>query len=255
LKLYKTNALVLRSNRLKDADKILTLYSPDFGKIRAVAYGVAKPKSRKREAVQPLCYSDFLLYRGKELDSISQCEWKELFPGIRSDLNKIAYASYAVELVDRLTVEGEPNKSLFQLLLYTLYFFERGGDESFLRIFEAKLIKILGYMPLLHECVNCGAKPGGKAFYFSQAMGGAICSECKTADEKSIPLGVGLLKILSLLFSWDPMKLQKLKISKNYDRDLKKILYSYITYILEGQARSVKFIKEVTPFSYDHRHE
>ncbi|HZK18801.1 MAG TPA: DNA repair protein RecO, partial [Clostridia bacterium] len=205
MKLYKTSALVLRNNKLKDANKLLTLYSPDYGKIKAVAYGVAKPKSRKRGAVQPFCYSNFLLYRGKELDSVSQCEWIELFPAIRSDLNKMAYVSYAVELVDRFTVEGEPNKEIFKLLLYTLYYFEREGDESFLRIFEAKLIKALGYMPSLDSCVNCGTGPGKRDFYFSLGSGGAICADCKDAGGGGIPVTIGLLKILSLLFSWDPV--------------------------------------------------
>ncbi len=255
MRLYKTSALVLRNNKLKDANKLLTLYSPDYGKIKAVAYGVAKPKSRKRGAVQPFCYSNFLLYKGKKLDSVSQCEWIELFPGLRTDLHKMAFASYAVELVDRFTVEGEPNKSIFQLLLYTLHYFEREGDESFLRVFEAKLVKALGYMPSLGECVGCGIGLGKRDFYFSPSSGGAICSQCKGVGDRGMPVNVGLLKTLSLLFSWDPVKLQKLKIDKKNSIRLRGILREYTTYILEGQARSLKFIKEITPFSYNYKDE
>lgn len=135
MKLYKVDAIVLRAKEFGEGNKLLTLFSRQRGKIRVVAYGVSKPGSRKRGAVQPFCYSEFLIYKGKELDSINQCEGREIFPGLTRSLNILGYAGYLAELVDCLTMEGEPDEKLFSLLITTF----RLLSTSELGLSEAKL--------------------------------------------------------------------------------------------------------------------
>ena len=107
MKLYKTEALVLRSRDCGRGDKLLILYSRELGKIKVMAHGAARPSSRKRGAVQLFTRANFLIRRGREMDSVSQCEGVEMFSYLREDLEKISYASYLFELVDVFTPEGE----------------------------------------------------------------------------------------------------------------------------------------------------
>ena len=141
MKLYKVKAIVLSSREMREADRVLTIFSREQGKLRVVAHGVSKPASRKRGSVQPFCYTDFLLNRGREIDSVSQCQVLEIFSPLREDLTRLTYASYLAELVDNLTGEGEANQAVFALLLTCLArLAETGGDpELVARSFEARL--------------------------------------------------------------------------------------------------------------------
>lgn len=242
-KLYKVDAIVLRSVNLKEADQLLTLYSRSRGKIKVVAYGVRKPGSRKRGAVQPFCYSSFLLYKGSNLDSVSQCEGREMFTWLREDLGKMTCAGYMCELVDGFTAEEDPNKRLFLLLLTSLHMLVEGDSEIVTRIFELKLMETLGYGPRLTSCACCRGKVEGQNVFFSAKMGGIICSRCFEEDRSALPCSRGLLKILQLIARWDPVKLRRLKVDKNLRKHLKEVLQYYITYHLERKVKSLRFLK------------
>src|SRR5665647_1950461 len=156
MKLYKADAVVLRSIECGNGDKLLVLFSREHGKIKVMAHGVAKPSSRKRGFVQLFTYTRFLLHRGRELDSVSQCEGIEMFSYIRDNLEQISYASYLAELVEALIPEGEQNEPLFLLLLETLRLMEEGEAEMLTRSFEIKAAGLMGYRPVLEECAQCG---------------------------------------------------------------------------------------------------
>jgi len=243
-KLYKVDAIVLRSINLREADQLLTLYSRSKGKIKAVAYGVRKPASRKRGAVQPFCYSNFLLYKGKELDSVSQCEGREIFTRLREDLSKMVYAGYLCELVDGFTMEEDPNEEIFLLLLTSLHMLVEGDSEIVARVFELKLMKALGYGPHLTSCVCCQGKVEKEDIFFSAKMGGIICSRCLDKDRSALPCSRGLIKVLQLIIKWSPVKLQRLKAGKVLRKQLKEVLQYYITYHLEHRAKSLRFLEK-----------
>jgi len=249
-KLYKVDAIVLRSLNLRGADQLLTLYSRSRGKIKAVAYGVRKPASRKRGAVQPFCYSHFLLYKGRDLDSVSQCEGREMFLHLREDLSKLAYAGYLCELVDGFTVEGDSNERLFLLLLTSLYMLVEGDSEIVTRVFELKLMEVLGYGPLLTSCACCRRGVEDQDIFFSAKMGGIICSHCFDEDRSSLRCNKGLLKVLQLFAQWDLVKLRRLKIDKNLRKQLKETLHYYITYYIERKIKSQRFLES---FIENHR--
>ena len=120
-RLYNTEAVVLRKTELGEADSILTLYTPHLGKIRAVAKGVRRPKSKIGGHVEQLVHSQMLLARSKSLDIVSQSQAIESFLPLRDNLWRTSSALYAVELVDRFTAEGEENYPLFRLLVDTLH--------------------------------------------------------------------------------------------------------------------------------------
>ena len=172
MKLYKVNAIVLRSIECGNGDKLLVLFSREFGRMKVMAHGVSKPFSRKRGSVQPFTYTKFLIGRGRELDSVSQCEGMEMFPFIRHDLETIGYASYLSELVLSLTPEGERNEPLFRLLLETMRLMEEGGAEILTRSFEIKAALLWATAPCWTPA-PCG-EPGRLAVFLRRGWRSAM---------------------------------------------------------------------------------
>jgi len=241
VKLYKADAIVLRSRDCGEGNKILVLYSREYGKLRVMAHGVAKPSSRKRGAVQLFSRTNFLIHQGRELDSVSQCEVVEMFPALRGELGSISQASYMTELVDVFTPEGEPNEPLFLLLVATLRLLALKDPELLIRAFEVKVAGLLGYRPVLDACAGCGGVLQAPLF-FSPAMGGVLCSACKLADPDATPCSRGQVEILKILTNWDPVRLHQLKVEGSTRKQLQTMLQKYIRYHLEGELKSAAFL-------------
>lgn len=252
MKLYKVEAVVLSSREMQDAHRLLTLFSRQQGKLRVVAHGVGKPSSRKRGAVQPFCYSSFLIYRGRELDSVRQCEEINAFPGLRADLDKISYASYIAELVDASTMEGEVNEELFLLLLATLQFLSRNGAdiELFTRAFEVRLMDVSGLRPQLEQCVGCGARIDSGAVGFSSSAGGAVCSRCMDIIPGVKKYPRSTVEVLRLLLNWNLAKLERIKVSSGVRQHLKGLLHNYISYHLDKKFNSMQFLEQLQSYHY-----
>lgn len=242
MKVYKVDAVVLKSRDMRDADKILTLYSVQRGKQRVVAHGAAKPSSRKRGAVQPFCYSSLLIHRGKELDSVSQADLREAFPGLREDLERLTAAAYMAELIDGFTGEGEPNQAQFALLLSTLHLLAGGNTELTLRAFEARLMELSGLKPELNYCCACGEPLVSTKIWFSPQQGGLLCRECVRFENRALVFSRGTLEVLKTLYRWELSKLHQLKLPQVLRKELSDLLQAYIEYYLEKKLNSAEFL-------------
>lgn len=245
LKLYKTDALVLRTINLREADLLIVLFSREYGKLRVMAHGARKPTSRKRGFVQPFCCSRFLLHKGREIDSVSQCEGLELFPDLPKNLRTLGYASYLADLVENLTAEGEANESVFLLLLQALRLLAGGDAEILTRAFETRLVSFLGYRPVLQQCVNCSCRPVGAQVGFSAAAGGVLCSACAArAAQQVFWCRRGTVEILKLFLRWELPKLGNLKVDARAREELKAILANYLEYHLGYKGKAAEFLRE-----------
>lgn len=246
MKLYKAEALVLRARDCGDGDKLLTLFSREYGKIRVIAHGVAKPASRKRGSVQPFTLSRFLLYRGRELDSVSQCEGLEMFSYLRESLEKISFASYLTELVDALAPDGEPNETLFLLLLTTLRLMGEGDPEMLARAFEIKAAGLMGYRPVLENCASCGETAGGR-LYFSPALGGLLCEKCSCLDSNAFACNRGIVEILKKLLNWHQSRMHQLKTDPATRKQIGSILHEHLKFHLGCELKSPSFLNRFFP--------
>ncbi len=245
MKLYKMEAIVLRARDIGGGDKLLVLYSREYGKIKVIAHGASKPSSRKRGFVQPFNHTKFLIQRGREIDSVSQCEGVEMFSFIREDLKKIGYASYLAELLDALTPEGEPNEFLFALLLETMRLMNNGDDEILARSFEIKCVGFLGYRPVLDSCAECQGQTGGR-IHFSSGLGGVLCEACASADREAVSCDRGVVETMKVLLSWPPVKLRLLKVGRPARNQIKVLLRDYLKYYMEHELKSAAFLNRFT---------
>ena len=172
--------IVLRSYPFGEADRVVVLLSPNHGKLRTVAKGVRKTKSRFGGRLEPFCHVDLVLYEGRNLDTITQVTIIEPYHHLRADLDRVVAAGTMVEIADAVAQEGESSVRLFLLLQRGL----RALDGELLHpdLVTAYLLKaaeIVGVAPALSACAGCGRTEGLSRFSF--AAGGVQCDRCRSA--------------------------------------------------------------------------
>lgn len=242
-RVYKAAAIVLRHRKLGEADKILTLFTTNHGKLDAVAKGVRRPTSKLAGHVEPLTYSTFLLAQGRELDIVTQAETLEPLTPLRENLERLGRGLYAAELVDRLTPDRQESYPLFRLLLETLRRLAARDDlDLVLRYFEVQVVGELGYRPQLDRCVSCETALEPTTNFWSPASGGVLCPACATDDPLARELSLGALKVLRLLQRSGFGDAARVRIAADLAQELERHLREYIRYVLERDLRSVAFL-------------
>ena len=232
-----------RQRRLGDADKILTLYTANLGKIEAVAKGVRKTRSRMAGHVEPMTQANFQLARGKSLDIVTQVETIESFPALRDDLDRMSRALYACELLDKFTETREEHFGLYRLLLDTLRRLSTRDDiEPPVRFYEMALLDAMGYRPELEECVTCRARLAAVTNYWSAAAGGVVCPKCRTEETAVRPMSANALKLLRLLLHGTFSDVARVTIAPSLGAELERALLEYARWVLERDVRSAAFI-------------
>lgn len=232
---------------LGEADRLLTLLTPKYGKVRAIAKGVRRPQSRKAGHLEPFTRSSLLLARGRELDIITQAEALEHYSQLKADLLTLSQAAYVVELLDRFAVEATEGENLYQLLLNTLERLDGGGKpEAVIRYFEIRLLDLVGFRPELFQCVSCGREIQAEDQYFSLSLGGVLCPACGEANQPdSLPLSLAALKVLRHYQRSTYAAATRPRIRAEVSREIENLMEEYLTYILEQKLKVPSFVREV----------
>jgi len=242
-RLYSTEAVVLRKIDLGEADSLVTLYTPHLGKIRAVARGVRRSRSKLGGHVEWLVHAQMLLARSKGLDIISQSQAINSFVPLRDNLWRSSSALYVAELVDRLTPEGEEDYPLFKLLADTLQWLCRAHHTDLvLRRFEMHLFGRLGYEPELYHCVACHSAIEPGEHYFTPDGGGVLCSGCGGQALMVDRLSLDALKVLRFLQRSGYAEVDRLRLSADLSANIKLIMRRYVRYLLERELKSADWL-------------
>jgi DNA repair protein RecO (recombination protein O) len=154
--LYHDRGVVLRTHKLGEADRIVTFLTRDNGKVRAVAKGVRKTKSRFGGRLEPPSHAQLLLYQGRELDIVSQAETIDHFRPVRDDLDRLGRAVSMLEAADQLALEREPNPRLYEMLVGALRALSDQDAPLVLAGFFLKVLALEGFRPQVEACVVCG---------------------------------------------------------------------------------------------------
>ena len=194
---FRTEAIVLRRKDFGEADRILTLFTPESGKIRAIAKGIRKPRSRKAGHLELYTRSNLLLAKGREMDIVTQAVTVESYRPLREDLLRSTYGSYCVDLLDKFTPDEAENKSLYDLLAKALGWLADARDLALAtRYYELQLLGMAGYQLELFYCVVKGEKIAAEAQFFSPAGGGVVCPKCGEKHDGILPMSLNALKVL-----------------------------------------------------------
>ncbi len=243
---FRTDGVIIKRTDFGEADRLLTLYTREKGKIKAIAKGARKPQSRKTGHVELFMCSRFLLAVGRDLDIITQAEMINAYPALRENLVRTTYAAYCVELLDRFTVEEDPNISIYELLTAALGWLAETADLRLAaRYYELRLLSLAGFRPQLFQCVGCGEAIQEQDQYFSAELGGILCPNCAQKDGKARPITSVAVKVLRYLQTRKWQTVQVLNLKRPLHRELESLLHYYITYILERNLKSVEFLNRL----------
>src|SRR5437588_3936063 len=192
--LYRDQGVVLRTIRLGESDRIVTLVTQGHGKVRAVAKGVRKTKSRFGGRLEPTSHVSMLLYEGRELDIVTQAEALDHFRVIREDLDRLARATTMLEAVDQVAQERQPGARLYQMLVGALRALTAHNAPLLVPGFFLKLLALEGFQPILDGCASCAAPEPLVAC--GLIVGGALCPACARGPRVSPAATDLMLRIL-----------------------------------------------------------
>lgn len=244
--LYKTEGIVLKSMEYGEADKIVTIYTKNYGKITAIGKGVRKTKSKFGSSLEILTLSAFLFYKGRNIDIISQAEIVESFFSASKEVIKFAFATNCVEIVNKLTEEREMNIGLFGLLKEVLHYLRESNDPKLLTLsFKWQTMSNLGYRPLLNHCCRCNKSvEDQKQMYFNIKEGGLVCNDCRVKDrEGSVKVSVYFNKLVRKILITPLSTISNATIPDEKIKELEKITNLYITHHSEKSFKTDRFLK------------
>ncbi len=188
--LYRDQGIVLRTYKLGESDRIVSFITEHHGKVRAVAKGVRKTKSKFGARLEPTSHVALQLYEGRDLHIVTQAESIDHFRGLRDDLDRLTRAVTMLEAVDQLSMEGQPNPQLYRMLLGALRALAAHDSALVVAAFFWKLLALEGFEPMVDACATCGRTDELVAFDLTE--GGVLCS----ADRRGTAITPEALNLL-----------------------------------------------------------
>nr|WP_259544886.1 DNA repair protein RecO [Heyndrickxia oleronia] len=243
----KCEGIVIRSIDYGESNKIVTIFTREFGKIGVMARGAKKPNSRLSSISQLFTYGNFLVSLGSGLGTLQQGEIISSLRSIREDIFKTGYASYIIDLLDKAVEEKRANPFLFELLYQTLNYINEDVDlEIITNIFEMKMLNVLGLYPCMNQCAVCGNKDG--KFAFSIRENGLLCHRCYEKDPYHIPTSPIAIKLLRLFYFINLNRLGSVSVKEETKKELRLIISMYYDEYSGLHLKSKKFLEQIEKF-------
>ncbi len=242
--IVKTEAVVLKSMKYRETSKIVTFYTRDFGKVRAIAKGARQSRNKFGSSLEPMSYVLLVLYRKehRDLQLVSQCDLIKSFRHLSEDLGKMAVCMSAIELVEKVSHDEEKNEQFFQLLIDLLSTVNSATQQPWnvLYGFEIRLSGILGFQPNFEKCALCGKAiiPGNKdsnSVVFHLSKGGPLCSTCVTQSGFRVSVSSDSLKVLIQLASFRKLEeIVNFEFSHSRRPEIESLLIRFLQFHIEG---------------------
>lgn len=230
---FKTNGIIILESNMGDYDKMLTMLTPGFGKIGCAAKGARRPKSALLASSQFLCFGEYMLYQGSSTYHVNSCETIEMFYKLRTDLEKLQYASHIVKIIYDVTNENENSYQILQLLLNTLYTLSETDKDIklVLAIFKLRLLCILGFTPHISSCKECHTNQD--LIYFSFRDNGFKCGICGKQDKSVIQISEATKDAIRYIALAPAKKLFSFNVSDTCIKELELVSKIYLNEKLE----------------------
>lgn len=246
---YPVRALVLRKTKLAETDTILTLLASDGRQIRAVAKGLRKPGSRFGARLEPYAICDLLLHTGRSLGVVSEAQTVAGHSALREDLDRSAAAAVVADLLDKISVEGQPEPRLYALAETTLAVFDDAPLDVLPALVVAFLLKAMamhGYRPQLDACVHCASEAEASC-EFSVSSGGVLCPECGRLDAGALRFGPEGRAWLAALLGAKMSDIAGLEMPPAAVADCFDLVRAFVAYHLPARLRALDFYAGLIP--------
>lgn len=239
---YQVEAIAVAVRDWGDADKIVTLFSREHGKIIAFANGARRPKSPLAGGMQLFTHLEVMLVSGKNWDSIKQCDVKNTFRQLQEDFNCMAYGAFISELTAELCPERQPEPHIFDLLLTVFHVMTARNPRIAALAYAWQLLSITGYSPEFGQCTLCGSTISFPA-YFSFTSGGCVCNQCEHKD--LLEINEKSNQFIHCLMTLDWNNPGCFSVNPTILMQTEKLLLGYLLQCLDKPLKSMNFIKQV----------
>jgi DNA repair protein RecO (recombination protein O) len=246
-RLYVTDAIVLTRFDYGEADRIMTLFTPAHGKLKAIAKGVRRTKSRLGGSLEPLAELRVALARGRTFDVVTQVQVTHAWLRLRDSLESAATAWYLAELADRSLEERHEAEGLYALLRRAYELLDAGMNSGRVaRWYEMHLADELGVRPEVDRCVECDRMlEADESFRWVPPLGGVLCSRCPGPPADRAGLSLEGLKLLKAYQRLDVEALAGLRLAAAVESEVEQAMRDFLRFSLEREARSLPFLDEV----------
>jgi DNA repair protein RecO (recombination protein O) len=257
VRLYRCEGIVIRRRDFGEADRLVTLLTDNYGKIRALAKGTRRTKSRLGGHLEPYARTNLLIARGRNLDIITQAQVRDSMSHLRQSERSILYAGHWAEIADQLMVEAQENRFAYGALVRALTSLEldRAPDITS-RICEWEFLSAAGFQPELFVCTSCGRsiEPGANGFHIE--AGGVVCPSCHSLNPLSRDISNDALRVLRAIGRGDGERLYGRELGSRLKYEVEDILISYLRSVVERDLQAYRILKalEEIPTSSDDTH-
>jgi DNA repair protein RecO (recombination protein O) len=239
-------AFVLRTYNLTESSKIVVLLTPERGKVRAVAKGVRRTKSKFGSSLEPINYVEAQVHfkEGRDLQNLSQAETRDSFPSVRSDLRRLGLALLMCELMEQFVQEGEEAQEYFFLLAASLNLLSSMSKNynSLLIFFYLKLLAVAGLLPDLSRCAHCKNEVREPS-YLDAATGGVLCGACSVGSGEK--LSAGSIRIMERMADMDLAMLERTRITSSAAEEMLNALNAYVIHHTGRQLKSAGVLRDI----------
>jgi DNA repair protein RecO (recombination protein O) len=244
---YVTDAIVLSRFDYGEADRIMTLFTPSYGKLKAIAKGVRRTTSRLGGSLEPLAELRVALARGRTFDVVTQVEVTQAWLHMRDSLESAATAWYLAELADRSIEERHETEGLYALLKRAYELLDEGmAAGRVARWYEVRLADEMGVRPEVDRCTECDRMlEADERFRWVPPLGGVLCSRCPGPPAESAGLSVDALKLLKAYQRMDIEAIAGLRLPPEVEREVEGAMRDFLHFALDRDARSLAFLDEV----------
>ncbi len=240
---YQTEAILLTVRDWGEADRVATLFSREYGKLVAMAYGARYPKSKLAGCMQPFIHLDAAILSGKSMDSIKQCEVKNSFRKAREDLHCMAYGAFIAEITTELCPERQAEPLIFDLLLDIFRVIIERNPRLVALAGAWQLLSLCGYYPEYANCTICGKNITFPA-HFDAGAGGAVCTLCH--HHKCHEFGQAECDLIKRLLHLNWKNPEHFTVNKATLLQTENILINYLVHCLDKPLKSIEFIKQLS---------
>lgn len=249
MSLLKTPAIVLKSRKWGEADRIVTFYSLRFGKLRGVARGARRLRNRFGSALEPFVHGELNLFekRGDSLYRITGADIRDSFSGLRDDLPRMSAAARMANFVAAASGEGDAHPGVFETLLKGLHVLQSGHDPALTALlFQIKLLGETGFRPQTDHCATCGdGQSRTMSRHFSPLAGGLVCMPCARRDrDRCLPMSAGSLAFLQQVLRWAPAAVTRLKATGQIRSELEAAVESYVMVVTGKRLPPADFLSQ-----------
>lgn len=243
---FSTDGLILRAQDYKEADQLLTIYTVERGKIKALVKGVKKTTSKLRGGLGLFGYSRLTLTEGKVFPVIINAEGIDGFASLRADFTRMSYAGYAAELLDNLLVAEEKDDELFELIMKVWPLLAGKDPWLAVKVLEVRILERMGYQLQLATCLHCGEKLK-EQHHYRGIIGGVLCKNCgsRAWEEANVVFSLEVMAGLKALQNMDWQRLEWVAFSSAGKKQLDNYLELQLDAVLERPLKTRSFIRQM----------